>query len=71
MTQIKRLEALLLEPTSPLAYAHDIVMSSADGDVEPLELAVEAMLRFGDNYPAPFWVAVLREVERLAPAWRY
>ena len=38
---------------------------------EPIELAVAAMLQFGDAYPPPFWVAVLREVERLAVAWRY
>ena len=43
----------------------------AGEDVEPIELAVAAMLRFGDAYPPPFWVAVLREVERLAVAWRY
>jgi hypothetical protein len=71
MTQIERLEALILEPATALAYAHDIVLLSAGGDVEPLEMAVEAMLRFGDNYPAGFWVLVIREIERLAPAWRY
>lgn len=71
MSQVTRLEALALEPATALQYAHDIVMSCAGEDIEPIELAVEAMLRFGDAYPAPFWVAVLREVERLAEAWRY
>jgi len=71
MTQVTRLEALALEPSVALQYAHDIVMTCAGEDVEPIELAVAAMLRFGDDYPASFWVAVLREVERLAEAWRY
>jgi len=71
MNQIARLEALALEPSVALQYAHDIVATCAGEDVEPIELAVAAMLRFGDAYPPPFWVAVLREVERLAVAWRY
>ena len=70
-TQIASLEALALEPAVALQYAHDIVAMCAGEDVEPIELAVAAMLRFGDAYPPPFWVAVLREVERLAVAWRY
>ena len=71
MSQITSLEALAIEPSVALQYAHDIVATCAGEDVEPIELAVAAMLRFGDAYPPPFWVAVLREVERLAVAWRY
>ena len=71
MSQITSLEALAIEPSVALQYAHDIVATCAGEDIEPLELAVAAMLRFGDAYPPPFWVAVLREVERLAEAWRY
>jgi len=71
MNQVARLEALALKPDVALIYAHDIVVSCAGEDVEPLERAVAAMLRYGDAYPPPFWVAVLREVERLAVAWRY
>ena len=71
MTQIARLEALALEPAAALQYAHDIVMSCAGEDVEPIERAVEALMQYGDLYPTGFWVLVLREVERLAEAWRY
>jgi len=69
--QVSRLEALALEPAAALQYAHDIVASCADEDIEPIERAVEALMQYGDLYPAGFWVQVVREVERLSPPWRY